>query len=163
MLRFMDLDLNFASDDVDDCWKCWKRSFLGIMEECIPRVTLPDSINPPWLSKRILQKIKKRNYYYRLAKYNRESCHHAKYRHLRSVVVSALREAKASFFSGLGPKCSKTFWKSVRAIQSKATSIPVFSVNGVQITSSSGKANLVNNHFVHCFNTLVTPLTHMVL
>ena len=51
MLQSLDLDLIFASDDVDECWRCWKQSFLGIMEECIPRATLPDSINPPWLSK----------------------------------------------------------------------------------------------------------------
>ena len=163
MLQSLDLDLIFASDDVDECWRCWKQSFLGIMEECIPRATLPDSINPPWLSKRILQMIKKQNYYYRLAKHNRQSCHHAKYRRLRSAIVSALRQAKASFFSSLDPKCSKTFWKSVQAIRSKATSIPVFSVNGVQITSSSGKANLLNNYFTCCFNTLVPPLTHGTL
>ena len=67
ILRSMDLDLMFASDDVNDCWRRWKQSFLGIFEECIPRATLPDSINPPWLSKRILQMIKKQNYFYRLA------------------------------------------------------------------------------------------------
>ena len=146
MLWSMDLDLIFASDNVDNSWRRWKQNFFGIMEECIPRATLLDSINHPWLSKRILQMIKKWNYYYRLAKHSRESCHHAKYRHLHSAIVSALREAKAGFFSGLHPKCSKIFWKSVRAIRSKVTSIPVFPVNVVQITSSSGKANLLNNH-----------------
>ena len=29
--------------------------------------------------------------------------------------------------------------------------------------SSSGKANLLNSHFVHCFNTFMPPLKHCTL
>ena len=95
ILQSMDLNTIFASNDVDDCWLHQKQCFLQIMEECIPHATLPNTINPPWFSKRILQLIKKRNYYYMLAKGNKESYHCARYRRLRSTIVIAQRQAKA--------------------------------------------------------------------
>ena len=107
--------------------------------------------------------IKKRIYYFKLTKGDKESFHDARHRHLRLIIVRALRPAKANFFGGLDPKCSKTLWKYTWAIWGKICSVLVFTVNGVQVASNSGKANLLNNHFAHCFNTSVLPLTHGAL
>ena len=46
-------------EDVNASWKNWERMFLNIMEICIPTTTLPRQKNLPWLSKSILQLIKK--------------------------------------------------------------------------------------------------------
>ena len=56
------------SGDVNVALANWQREFLKIMEQCIPRCTLSRRKNLPWLSKRITQSIRKRNYLFKEAK-----------------------------------------------------------------------------------------------
>ncbi len=53
---------------------------------------------------------------------------------------------KADFFNDIDSSCSKSFWKSVRAVRgSKTSSVPVLIVNGTSVTSNSCKANFLNS------------------
>ena len=45
--------------DVDRSWSNWKNAFLTIMEECIPKATLPPKRNQPWLTTKLIQAIKR--------------------------------------------------------------------------------------------------------
>ena len=42
-------------------WDIWRNKFMEVMEHCIPRGTLPERRNLPWLNKSIVQAIKRRN------------------------------------------------------------------------------------------------------
>ena len=84
--------------DVNASWKSWERMFLNIMEICIPTTTLPTRKNLPWLSKSILQMIKKRNMYYRKSK----SPHYLnKYRLAQNKVLSHLRCERGKYLQQL--------------------------------------------------------------
>ena len=135
MLECLDLDTIFSSADINICWNNWKQCFLGIMEVCIPRATLPNSFSPPWLSKEIIQRIRKRNYLYKKANGNRNSTSFVQYKRLRNSVVSALRQAKFNYFNHLDPKSGKTFWRAVRALKRNSSSIPVFTVKSISMES----------------------------
>ena len=65
----------------------------------------------PWLTKEIVNKIKKRNYYYRKSKRLEDF---EKYKRLRNSVVSMLRQSKARFFEKLDPSEGKSFWKATK-------------------------------------------------
>ena len=55
-------------NDIDRSWENWKAEFLHIMDECVPKATLPNRSNVPWLSKDRVHSIRKRNYHHRMAR-----------------------------------------------------------------------------------------------
>ena len=77
--------------DANESWTNWCEKFLSIMEECIPRRTLPQRRNLPWLSKTIVQSMRKRNYLYRKAKKSGNFC---KYKKARNKTTAMLRASK---------------------------------------------------------------------
>ena len=68
MLDNLNLDIIFVENSIEECWNQWKEAFLSIMDKCIPKVNLPDRRNLPWLTKEVVNQIKKQNYYYRKSK-----------------------------------------------------------------------------------------------
>ena len=62
----------------------FKAVFLEIMEQCVPKAVLPQRRNLPWLTKEILQLIKKRNYYFKKAHSNGNSSDLLKFKQLQN-------------------------------------------------------------------------------
>ena len=54
--------------DINNSWKNWSVKFLEIMQTSIPASTLPPRRNRPWLSKKLIQAIRRRNALHRKAK-----------------------------------------------------------------------------------------------
>ena len=71
-----------------------------------------------------------------------------------------LRSSKQLFFDRLSTSDQKTFWKTVRFLNNKQSSIQSLQRDGNTIVSASGKAELLNNFFFGCFNHNVPPLMH---
>jgi len=78
-----DIDLNdiLIPSDIQLSWSHFKATFLSVMEQCIPQTVLPDRKNLPWLSKEIIQLIRKRNHYFRQA-HGGNSHDHLKFKQL---------------------------------------------------------------------------------
>ena len=87
-LRNLNIEAMFADADVDTCWLRWKQAFHATMDACIPKSTLPDKKSAPWMTKEIVQAIRKRNYFYRKARRTRDDNLFSRYKQLRSVVTS---------------------------------------------------------------------------
>ena len=79
------------SNDINETRNKWCAKFLSIMQECIPRKTLPKRKNLPWLSKGLGNSIKRRNILYKRGK---QSGNLLKYKKMRNKVTSELRKAK---------------------------------------------------------------------
>ena len=47
------------SMNINLSWDIWQNKFMEVMENCIPRGTLPEKWNLPWLDKSIVQAIKR--------------------------------------------------------------------------------------------------------
>jgi hypothetical protein len=75
------------------------------MEECIPKATLPRKRNQPWLTKGLIQAIRRRNILHKRAKVT------GNYSKYRNKVVNYMRQAKKAYFRKLNPKSPKQFWK----------------------------------------------------
>ena len=86
MLLELDPTEIIVEDDVNASWNNWSNEFLKIMELCVPHGRLPRRKNLPWLSKSIIQLIRKRNSYFRKSKTSSLYCQ--KYRRVRNKVVS---------------------------------------------------------------------------
>ena len=86
--------------DINLSWTNWSEAFLNIMERCIPKATLPRRKNRPWLSKKLLQAMRRRNMYYKRAKVFKNF---SKYKAQRNKVTTMLKEAKKEFFMKINP------------------------------------------------------------
>ena len=112
MLLELDPSDIIVDEDVNASWNNWNNEFLKIMELCIPHGRLPRRKNLPWLSKRIIQLIKKRNCFFKKSKTS--SVYTQKYKHVHNKVVSLLRNSRKKFFKNLNPR-KKEFWRPLRA------------------------------------------------
>ena len=73
---------------------------------------LPNRKNLPWLTKDIIQLIRKRNNLFKKAKDSNDPKDLQLFKAARNKVVTKLRSSKR-FFSSLDPKHPKDFWKSL--------------------------------------------------
>lgn len=48
---------SILSEEVDESWSNWSKQLLSIMDECIPKRTLPKHKNLPWLTKNLINSI----------------------------------------------------------------------------------------------------------
>ena len=119
LIDMLDMDSIIDSNSVEKSWSNWKRTFMYIMEDCVPKAQFPNRRNLPWLTKEIVRTIKERNYYYRIARKHGRSGDYDKYKCLRNDVVSALKHGKAKKFNTLNPNLSKNFWTAIRYVKKK--------------------------------------------
>ena len=70
-------------------------------------------------------------------------------------VTSLLRKAKHRYFQLLNPVDTKKFWKSVRYIDKKQSSIPVLQCNEVSYETDEQKASILNSFFRHALTSLI--------
>ena len=126
------------------------------MEECIPKKRLPSRKNLPWLNRKLVTSMKKRNLLYRRAK---RSGDFTKYKSAWNKLVSDIRKAKSTFFKKLNPRNPKEFWRAVKFLNKKQSSIPTLSSDSCEASTGPEKANLLNIFFSKCFNQSVPPLS----
>ena len=127
------------------------------MHKCIPNASLPSRRNLPWLSKRIIQLMRKRNTLFRRSKVCPSLI--PKYKKVRNAVTNALRASKSNFFATLKPSC-KDFWKAINSLNGSVSSIPtLINSDGSPVSSPASKATLLNLCFSQNFNTSTPPLT----
>ena len=146
-----------SPNDINQTWYNWRETFLNIMNECIPKAVLPSRRrNRPWLTKQLVQAIRRKNALYKRAK---KTGDFSKYRYHRNKTVNLLRQAKKNFFQNINPKQPKMFWKACKLMYKTSTSsIPVLSSDGTSAHTSAEKAELLNTYFTSCFNTSHPPL-----
>ncbi len=121
MIEGFDWD-TLLSEDINLSWTRWHTNFMAIMEECIPKKTLPPRRNLPWLRKNTKNAMRKRDAIFK------ESGYSAKYRSARNRVTNMLRRAKADYFQKhLNPRDSKRFWKAVKYLNKQQSTIPTSS------------------------------------
>ena len=139
------------SDDVNESWSKWCQQFLSIMNKCIPKRK-----NLPWLTKRLVNQIKRRNFLYKRGKLPGNL---SKYKSMRNKVTRELRKAKQNFFLKSNPRKPKEFWQAVKYLNKQQTTIPsLIDEDGNQAHTSSQKADMLNLFFSRCFNSLSAPL-----
>ena len=144
-----------GQSNVNKSWSNWCNRFMQIMHECIPSGTIPPRRNRPWLTKKLIQAMRRRNAIYRQAK---ATNNYMKYKRYRNKVVGLLRNAKMAYFRKLNPRKSKEFWKACKLLNRAPSSIPTLSNSATVAHTATEKAELLNSFFVSCFNQSHSPL-----
>jgi len=144
-------------DDPDTAAMIWQNKFLDIMNECVPVQYLPRRRRLPWLTKNVVRHIRKRNAAFNKAKKNNFSDMKS-YKSLRNKVIGMLRKEKASYFKKLKPSNMKQFWKTVKSLTKKESSVPTLHHDGATASTNGEKACMLNDFFASCFNPSLEPL-----
>ena len=147
-----------CSEDINICWDNWLHKFMQIMEKCIPRGFLRSRKNLPWLTKPLIKLIRKRNSLFKAAKNSKSQGAYRKLTVARNQVVALLRRNKSEFFRKLPKSNAKEFWKSIKLVNKKKSSIPSLEFNGRLVENNAEKANVLNDYFNDCFNKRVPSL-----
>ena len=95
---------SLLADDVNTSWENWMKCFIEIMNECIPQRLLPNRRNLPWLSKSLVQLMRRRNLLFSCAKRSGKGSDVEKYKRIRNGVVTQLRNARSRYFRNPNPK-----------------------------------------------------------
>ena len=95
----------------------------------------------------MLQAIRKRKALFRTLRRSGNSLDLAKYKTQRNHVVAMLHECKEEFFQKLNSANVKDFWKTIRMLNKKETTIATLYDSDIPVDSSQGKATLLNNFF----------------
>ena len=148
----MELDPSdiIVDEDVNASWNNWNNEFLKIMELCIPHGRLPRRKNLPWLSKRIIQLIKKQSCFFKKSKI--PSAYTQKYKRIHNKVVSLLRNSRKKLFKDLNPR-KKEFWKAIKSVTHNVSEIPTLKWNDVTANTHEAKATMLSNTFCKNFNS----------
>lgn len=106
LIEATDWSATLDPGDINNTWANWRDKFLSIMDKCIPKATLPPRRNRPWLTKKLIQAISRRNAIHKHAKSTKD---YSKYRYYRNKVTKDLRCAKDAYFHNLDSKQPKKF------------------------------------------------------
>ena len=128
------------------------------MNQCILQITIKSERNVPWVTRAIKQAMRKRKVLFQKAKSTGDPQDLVIYKQQRNQVLSMLRESRQAFFTNLDTASAKEFWKTIKMLGRKSTSLPTISNGSTQADTAQGKANLLNNFFSSCFNRSCPPL-----
>ena len=73
-----------------------------------------------------------------------------------------MHKAKSAYFKELNPKNPKEFWRAVKFLNKKQSSIPTLSKDSCVASTGPEKANLLNAYISECFNRSVPPLSKLM-
>ena len=140
---------------IQTSWKRFKFAFLDVMEQCILRSVLLTRNNRPWLTKEIIQLIRRRNHHFRKANRSGDRNDYLKFRQIRNRVVAELRIAKRRYFATLHPHNQREFWKIVKSLTPKENSIPTLSSGNI-VASTKSRKGLPSECYIHKLPQLLT-------
>ena len=159
MIDETDWDSIITGSDVSKAAAEWSKCFLAIMKECIPCRQIQWRHNLPWLTKDVIQLIKKRNMLFRKAKRTKVRAHFAQYKTTRNRIVTLLRNKKQQYFNSIMTTDSKTFWKTIKMLNRNRETIPALHSGDYTASNDKEKADLLNTFFASCWNSTEQPLT----
>ena len=146
------------SNDMNVFWSNWYKVFLNIMEQAIPKVSISSKRNLPWFNHEIRMAMRKRD-----TLFKKSGLSH-RYKIARNKVTSLLWKAKHRYFQLLNPVDTKKFWKSVRYIDKKQSSIPVLQCTLMKLMNRRHQYSIpfFRHALTSLIHLLILPLIHLI-
>ena len=153
---------SLRNDNLDTYASNISNRITSIAKQCIPNkvVTIKPS-DPPWLTTKIKQFIRKRKRAYKKAKQTNSPNHWVKFKRIRNKVTSMIRELKQNQTDKIANKLksdslsSRNWWTILKSFISPTSkqALPPLELNGNIYTEQQEKANLLNTFF--CEQTIL--------
>ena len=148
---------------VDDKWDCWRSLFLSVVNDHFPiRSVRLRRTSLKWITPRITQLMRARNYFHTKFRRTGLLCDWNKYKSLKKMVVKELRRAKMEYFADIGRLSSGNSgkgWSSLsKAVKPKCRGhIGCIRTDAGDFNSADDIVALLNDHFSALFRSLPLP------
>ena len=159
LLGMTDWTFLLNQPNIDTAWDMWKQKFMSIMEECIPKATIKQRRNLPWMNRCIKAKIMKRNNIYRKARSTNDPTLWSRYTSLRNEVVQLLRQSKKGHLKKMSKLGSKQFWKTIKFLGKTSSQIPNLKTDSKEASTTADKVSMLSEVFSKNFNSDLPPLS----
>ena len=124
-----------------------------VIKKCIPRKIVSLGKHPPWIIPDILKAMKLRNSLLKAFKRTNNHLRFVKYKQCRNRITCELRKAKTNNFRNLHVSGTKTFWRLMKVLTRKSSSIPALhQSDSTLVFKELEKANILNEHFFENFS-----------
>jgi len=133
-------------EDIDGAWDTWQREFLKIMEQTIPKSTLPNRHNIPWVNKSIVQAVRKRNGLSELAN---NASYTRMYTRAHNRVTTMIRNAKWSYFRSFSVANSGDLWKTIEHLNKRPTLIADLNLRDGNVASTPQRKPVLSMLSLH--------------
>ena len=148
-------------DDVNDIWTNWKQRLLNIANKNIPKITVCNSDNPPWMDKALVQQLRRKNHALRRAKSLDTNEAWAKFKLLRNRLKNQISYKHRAYLFNLCESLHdnpKKFWTMLKS-QTKSKSSPTKIIfNGYEGNTPTEIAKLLNCFFHSIFTPILPNL-----
>ena len=154
ILQSSDIKNSLYGNDIDICWRNWKKALLMIIDSNVPKIKLREANTPPWIDKEVLHLLKKKETARRAARKHNTIHFLNKFKSLRRQVKALINVKLKDYHNSLGDYLKdnpKRFWSYFRH-KTKSNSIPANVVyNEATYCSPKDKAEAFNKFFHSTF------------
>jgi len=152
-------DLNTISENmvksgtsVEEKWSSLKEQIIETANKHIPRKTLKEKYNIPWLTRSIKKMMKKRSKLYNKARKTRLDQDWAKYRRVRNNIRRALDDAHEKYINDILnvdalKEKPKRFCRYIKSKKKDQLGISALRSNKGLVTEGKGKAELLSEQY----------------
>ena len=149
----------YKSENTEQAWSLPQEHIIGILDIMCPvRTFRIKNYRPDWMTRELIEQIKDRDYFYKLAKKTGDEDMWNIAKHLRNVTNSHIRHAKRDFILGELRKNednAKKFWKVIRTVipskKSESNKEILLKDRGTKI-DRLGVASFINDYFINVGN-----------
>ena len=144
---------------VQEQWDDLEATIKSLVESFVPSRPPKSPKHKPWITREVLTSIHRRNRAFKSWKRNPTPDNHKKYVTLRGISQRMQRQAFSSYTASLfdpeDVKHSKTkFWQFVKLKRKDSCGIAPMRKDGILISDSLGKANVLNKHYSSVFTPI---------
>ena len=146
----------YKSDDVDSAYNSFIALFLDLYNKHFPLVTMKrkKKNKRPWVTKKILKMIKKKNKLYKKFCTSRLASDERKFKIFRNNLITTLRTSKQEYYKSIlkmNKNNIKKTWQTInKLLGKKKSTIPSsFNDNGQTYTDPKDIANKFNEYFIN--------------
>ena len=151
------LSMVAPSKSVDENYQFFKETITTVINDHISQKKLSSRWSLPWLNNSIKRMIRKKQRLYNKAKRTGNATDWRNFKIIRKQIKSQLTTAHDEYVADLlsfskdystnKPVPTKRFWSYIKSKKSHDVGIGPLKENGVEITDSIGKANLLSQQF----------------
>ena len=155
------LSMVAPSKSCDENYQFFKETIPTVINDHIPQKKLSSRWSLPWLNNSIKRMIRKKQRLYNKAKRTGNATDWRNFKIIRKQIKSQLTTAHDEYVADLlsfskdystnKPVPTKRFWSYIKSKKSHDVGIGPLKENGVEITDSIGKANLLSQQFQSVF------------
>lgn len=151
-------DIICQFDDPNVCWQAWKSVFLEIIDRHAPLRHKKTKVNSvPWITPKIKQSMRKRDFHKKQAIKNNSQLHWDIYKSERNRVNVEMRNAKAKFFGDKIRECSeskdiKKSWNLINTLLGrniKSATVNELFINNRAVSDDNHIAEAFNEYFIN--------------